>query len=77
MERVQLLNKYLKEFPPFNNNQSLPEDAVVEDRIPRSTKNLERLLAHARLSMSRRAILTHLLDTSVNVIKTMEEWSED
>ena len=37
IERVQLLNTYLKEFPPFNSNQALPDWRSGQDCVPRST----------------------------------------
>jgi hypothetical protein len=74
VERVQLLNTYLKEFPPFNNNQSLPEDAVVEiayHGLPRTWKDF---LLMQGFDEQEGNIAT-LLEISQR-IETMEEWSE-
>ena len=41
MERVQTLNNYLKEFPPFAVDQEIPDDALVEicyHGLPKSWK---------------------------------------
>jgi hypothetical protein len=74
IERVQLLNTYLKEFPPFNNNQSLPDDAVVEiayHGLPRTWKDF--LLMQGFDEQD--GTIANLLDISQR-IETMEEWSE-
>jgi hypothetical protein len=74
VERVQLLNTYLKEFPPFNANQALPDDAVVEivyHGLPRTWKDF---LLMQGFDEQEGNIAT-LLEISQR-IETMEEWSE-
>ncbi len=74
-ERMQLLNTYLKEFPPFNNNQSLLENAVVEmiayHGLPHTWEDF---LLMQDFDEQEGNIAT-LLDISQR-IDTMEEWSE-
>ena len=74
VERVQLLNTYLKEFPPFNNNQSLPDDAVVEiayHGLPRTWKDFLLMQGFDEQEGN----ISTLLEISQR-IETMEEWSE-
>jgi hypothetical protein len=74
IERVQLLNTYLKEFPPFNANQALPNDAVVEiayHGLPRSWKDF---LLMQGFDEQEGNVAT-LLEIS-QCIETMEEWSK-
>ena len=74
IERVQLLNTYLKEFPPFNSNQALPDDAVVEiayHGLPRSWKDFLLMQGFDEQEGN----IDNLLDISQR-IETMEEWTE-
>ncbi len=74
MECVQLLNTYLKEFPPFNKNQSLPNNALVEiayHGLPRSWKDFVLMQGLDEQEGN----METLLKISQR-IETMEEWSE-
>ena len=74
MERVNTLNNYLKEFPPFNTDQSLADDAVVEiayHGLPRSWKDFLLLQGFDE----QEGDLSTLLEICQR-IETMEKWSE-
>jgi hypothetical protein len=74
IERLQMLNTYLMEFPPFNNNQTLPDDAVVEiayHGLPRSWKDFLLMQGFDEQEGN----ISNLLEISQR-IETMEEWSE-
>ena len=74
VERVQLLNTYLKKFPPFNNNQLLPDDAVVEIAYHGLTRTWKDFLLIQGFDEHEGNIST-LLKISQQ-IKTIEEWSK-
>ena len=75
VERVQTLNNYLKEFPPFALNQAIPDDALVEicyHGLPRSWKDFLLLQGFDEQEGS----LAQLTDMSER-IETMESMSMD
>ncbi len=74
VERVQLLNTYLKEFPPFNNYQLLPDNAVVEITYHGLSRTWKDFLLMQGPNKQEGNIAT-LFEISQQ-IKTVEEWSK-
>ena len=75
MERVQTLNNYLKEFPPFAASQEIPDDALVEicyHGLPKSWKEFLLLQGFDKQEGS----IATLLDMAER-IETMEAMLRD
>jgi hypothetical protein len=75
MERIQTLNNYLKEFPPFSAGQEIPDDALVDICYHGLPKSWKEFLLLQGFDEQEGSIAT-LLDMAER-IETMEAMSRD